>query len=64
MGGSSLPTLKQQWPDVPVIWGGYFPTVHPDVVVRDPHIDVVVIGQGEQTLAEGPSRPPRWGFGL
>ena len=47
-----LRTLKQQWPDVPVIWGGYFPTVHPDVVVRDPHIDVVVIGQGEQTLAE------------
>jgi anaerobic magnesium-protoporphyrin IX monomethyl ester cyclase len=51
----ALPWLRQlraRHPSVPVIWGGYFPTVHPEVTAEDPDVDVVVLGQGEETLTE------------
>ncbi len=34
-------------PDVPIVWGGYFPTHHTDTVLRAPYVDFVVRGQGE-----------------
>lgn len=34
-------------PDLPIVWGGYFPTHHPDTVLRAPYVDFVVRGQGE-----------------
>ena len=44
--------VKALWPAVTVVWGGYFPTVHPEACLRDPAVDLVVVGQGEDTLAE------------
>jgi len=44
--------LKSRHPDVPVIWGGNFPSLYPQPVVRAPYIDWVVRGQGERTLVE------------
>lgn len=44
--------VKALWPAVTVVWGGYFPTVYPDACVADPAVDLVVIGQGEDTVAE------------
>ncbi len=44
--------LKGVNPELTVVWGGYFPSVHPEVVAREPAIDAVVLGQGEDTLAE------------
>jgi radical SAM superfamily enzyme YgiQ (UPF0313 family) len=40
--------LKRRLPHVPLVWGGYFPSQHPDVVLSDPAIDYCVRGQGEQ----------------
>lgn len=41
--------LKARHPGLVVVWGGYFPTVHPGPCARDPGVDYVVVGQGEQT---------------
>jgi len=44
--------LKALWPALTVVWGGYFPTVYPAACARDPGVDLVVVGQGEDTAAE------------
>lgn len=44
--------LKARHPDTTVVWGGYFPTVYPEACARDAAVDIVVIGQGEETLPE------------
>jgi radical SAM superfamily enzyme YgiQ (UPF0313 family) len=44
--------LKAALPDVPIIWGGYFPSQHDEVCLRDPAVDFVVRSQGEATLLE------------
>jgi anaerobic magnesium-protoporphyrin IX monomethyl ester cyclase len=42
--------VKAALPDVPIVWGGYFPTQHADTVLAAPYVDVVVRSQGEQPL--------------
>lgn len=52
--------LKQRFPGVPIVWGGYFPSQHADACLRDGAVDYCVRGQGEhaflalmRTLAAG-----------
>jgi anaerobic magnesium-protoporphyrin IX monomethyl ester cyclase len=47
-----VPRLKARHPDLTVVWGGYFPTQHWDVCLREPSIDWVVRGHGEVTFKE------------
>jgi radical SAM superfamily enzyme YgiQ (UPF0313 family) len=44
--------LKRMLPEVPIIWGGYFPSQHADACLSEHTVDVCVIGQGEQTMLE------------
>jgi radical SAM superfamily enzyme YgiQ (UPF0313 family) len=44
--------LKARFPHLTVIWGGYFPTQHWDVALRDPAIDYVIRGHGELAFVE------------
>src|SRR3990172_2924536 len=44
--------LKALLPDVPIVWGGYFPSQHAETCLRDPAVDFVVHGQGELTFVE------------
>ncbi|MBI2833311.1 MAG: radical SAM protein [Acidobacteria bacterium] len=37
---------------LPVIWGGWHPSLFPEQTLREPAVDAVVIGQGEVTFAE------------
>jgi len=37
-------------PGLPIVWGGYFPTQHADVVLQSPLVDFVIRSQGEQPL--------------
>ena len=39
-------------PQVPVVWGGWHPSLFPLECLAEPAIDVVVAGQGEETLRE------------
>lgn len=44
--------VKDTDPDVPVVWGGIHPSLFPGQVIKDPSVDYVVYGEGEQTLLE------------
>ena len=39
--------LKEEYPSVKIIWGGYFPTLHPSVTLSAPYVDFVVRDQGD-----------------
>ncbi len=39
--------VKAALPDLTILWGGYFPTHHYDVILRSDCVDYVIIGQGE-----------------
>ncbi len=59
MGGPQVATaievsraLRTARPDLPIVWGGYFPTLYPDVALNSDYVNFVVRGQGEDTLAE------------
>jgi len=44
--------LKRMLPDVPIIWGGYFPSQHAEACLSEATVDICVNGQGEMTLLE------------
>lgn len=43
---------KERRPDLSVIWGGWHPSIFPEQCLGSPYVDVVAIGQGEETFAE------------
>ena len=59
MGGPQLPAaiavskaLREVAPDLPIIWGGYFPTICPDATLNSAFVDYALRGQGEDALTE------------
>jgi radical SAM superfamily enzyme YgiQ (UPF0313 family) len=44
--------VKARFPHITTVWGGYFPSSHPDVVMADPAVDYLVRNQGELTILE------------
>ncbi|MDD1743999.1 MAG: B12-binding domain-containing radical SAM protein [Methanomassiliicoccales archaeon] len=56
MGTSILRSIEiSRWckgKGMKVVWGGAFPSVLPEMVLRDAPVDFVVIGEGEQTMLE------------
>ena len=59
MGGPQVATaiavsqaVRRARPDVPIVWGGYFPTLYPDVALNSDYVDYVIRGQGEDTFRE------------
>jgi radical SAM superfamily enzyme YgiQ (UPF0313 family) len=59
MGGPQVATaiavskaVRRARADVPIVWGGYFPTLYPDVALNNDYVDFVIRGQGEDTFSE------------
>ena len=59
MGGPQVATaieisraLRGVRPELPIVWGGYFPTLYPEVALNSDYVDFVVRAQGEETFAE------------
>ena len=50
--------LRAAYPHVPIVWGGYFPTMYTEAAINAPYVDYVVRGQGEETLRELLTRLP------
>jgi anaerobic magnesium-protoporphyrin IX monomethyl ester cyclase len=44
--------VRQGHPDVPIVWGGYHPSLLPGQTAEHPLVDFVIRGQGETTFAE------------
>jgi radical SAM superfamily enzyme YgiQ (UPF0313 family) len=65
MPGPQVPTaieisaaIRAAFPAVPIVWGGYFPTLYPDAAINAPYVDYLVRGQGEATLLDLLARLP------
>ncbi len=54
-------SVRAAHPDIPIVWGGFFPTLYPDAAINAPYVDFVVRGQGEHTLLELLRRLPDTG---
>jgi radical SAM superfamily enzyme YgiQ (UPF0313 family) len=44
--------VKARRPELPIVWGGWHPSLFPEDTLGEPSIDAVVAGQGEETFAE------------
>jgi radical SAM superfamily enzyme YgiQ (UPF0313 family) len=44
--------VRNALPEVPIVWGGYFPTQHAETVLRSSFVDFVVRSQGERPLLQ------------
>jgi radical SAM superfamily enzyme YgiQ (UPF0313 family) len=44
--------VKERYPDVPIIWGGIHASLLPEQTIKNPYVDVIVIGEGEATFEE------------
>jgi len=59
MPGPQLPqavavsrAVKAAFPSLPIVWGGYFPTQHADIVLASGFVDFVIRSQGERPLLD------------
>ena len=44
--------FRKKYPSVPIVWGGYFPSLYTDAALNAGYVDFVVRGQGEETLLD------------
>ena len=44
--------IKQRCKDIVIIAGGVFPTLSPDIVIKEDSIDIICLGEGETALLE------------
>ena len=44
--------IRRLRPEIPIVWGGYFPSLYPEASLNAHYVDYVVRGQGEETLLE------------
>jgi anaerobic magnesium-protoporphyrin IX monomethyl ester cyclase len=44
--------IKDEFPETKIVLGGVHPTVLPEEVISEPAVDIVVQGEGEQTILE------------
>lgn len=42
--------VRRRYPDVKIVWGGYFPSNQPEVVLRSGYVDVIVNGPGDRAF--------------
>jgi radical SAM superfamily enzyme YgiQ (UPF0313 family) len=48
----SCKRIRTEFPQVPIVWGGYFPSVYKDAALNAAYVDFAARGQGENTLLE------------
>lgn len=44
--------FRSKYKSVPIVWGGYFPSLYTDAALNANYVDFVVKGQGEETFPE------------
>jgi anaerobic magnesium-protoporphyrin IX monomethyl ester cyclase len=44
--------VRLRHPKIPIVWGGYFPSIYGDATLNASYVDFAVRGQGEHTLLE------------
>lgn len=49
---ASCREIRARFPDLPIVWGGYFPTNYTAAALNANYVDYAVRGQGEQTFLD------------
>src|SRR5262249_23452918 len=44
--------IRARFPYIPIVWGGYFPSIYTDTTLNAGYVDFAIRGQGEDTLLE------------
>jgi anaerobic magnesium-protoporphyrin IX monomethyl ester cyclase len=44
--------FREKHPKIPIVWGGYFPSLYTDAALNARYVDFAIRGQGEETLLE------------
>ncbi|MDP7525251.1 MAG: radical SAM protein [Dehalococcoidales bacterium] len=44
--------VKEAYPELPIVWGGWHPTLEPKTTLASPYVDILVRGQGERVFTE------------
>ena len=44
--------FRENYPEVPIVWGGYFPSLYPDAVLNSGYVDFAIRGPGQDTFIE------------
>lgn len=44
--------IRERYPQLPIVWGGYFPTLYTDTALSAPYVDYAIRGQAEESLPE------------
>jgi anaerobic magnesium-protoporphyrin IX monomethyl ester cyclase len=44
--------VRDRYPQIPIVWGGYFPSLYTDAALNAKYVDYAVRGQGEDALLE------------
>jgi len=44
--------FRRKHPSVPIVWGGYFPSLYTDAALNAGYVDFAIRGQGEETILE------------
>lgn len=44
--------IKEKYPKIPIIWGGWHISILPEQTMECPYIDIGVLGQGQRTFVE------------
>ncbi len=44
--------IKEKYPDIKIIWGGYFPSSYPTVTLNSGYVDVIANGMGDKCFPD------------
>jgi anaerobic magnesium-protoporphyrin IX monomethyl ester cyclase len=44
--------VRKRYPELPIVWGGWHPSLESQQTLESPYVDIVVRGQGERTFTE------------
>lgn len=51
-GLSAAQYIRQKKPEVPIIWGGWHPTILPEETAKHPLVNIVIAGRGEKVIVD------------
>ncbi len=51
-GAEIAQIVRQRFPKLPIIWGGWFPSIAPELYIREGIADAIALGQGELTFRD------------
>jgi len=44
--------FKKKYPHIPIVWGGWHPSILPQETIANPYVDIVVVGAGDYTFPD------------